>query len=43
MRPNSTRVPYAKMGWVNMCFLKHDYSGKDGRLPAGMMFKGEVY
>ena len=43
MGPNSTRVPYAKMGWVNMRFLKHDYSGKDGRLPAGMMFKGEVY
>ena len=43
MGPGSTRVPYAKMGWVNMKYLRNDYSGRDGRFPLGMMFAGEVY
>lgn len=43
MGPGSTRVAYAKMGWVSMRFLEHDYSRRDGRLPKGMMFAGEVY
>jgi hypothetical protein len=43
MGEGSTLVPYPKMGWVNMRYLKLDRSGKEGRLPFGMMFSGEVY
>lgn len=43
MGPGSSKVPYAKTGWVNMRYLRADTSGKKGRLPQGLMFNGEVY
>jgi len=43
MGPGSTKVPCAKMGWVNMRYLELDSSGKKGRLPQGLMFQGEVF
>ena len=43
MGEGSTLAPFPKMGWVNMRYLKLDTSGKEGRLPFGMMFSGEVY
>jgi len=43
MGEGSTLAPFPKMGWVNMWYLKLDKSGKEGRLPFGMMFSGEVY
>jgi len=40
--PGSEEAPYAKLGWVNMRYLKL-YNGKrKSRLP-GMTFPGEVY
>ena len=41
--PGSIKVPYAKLGWVNMKYLRDDHSGKHGRFPKNMMFAGEVY
>ncbi len=40
--PGSTKVPYAKLGWVNMRYLKPDPTVKNRRLP-GMTFPGEAY
>ncbi len=43
MGEGSIIVPFPKMGWVNMRYLKLDKSGKVGRLPFNMIFSGEVY
>lgn len=43
MGEGSAKVPYALLGWVNMRYLRKDYSNKKGRLPKNMMFAGEVY
>ena len=43
MGEGSNLAPFPKMGWVNMRYLELDKSGKEGRLPFGMMFSGEVY
>jgi len=40
--PGSMKVPYAKLGWVNMRYLKLDNSHQKSRLP-GMTFPGEAY
>ncbi|BAF72968.1 hypothetical protein [Sulfurovum sp. NBC37-1] len=42
MGPESSKVPYAVLGWVNMRYLKLDDNIKNHRLPE-MTFPGEGY